>query len=453
MLGAGRTIEANNISSSVIRTMIAGNERLQTSITRRAEVLDGVLRTSYGEGTVGALDRRVRTQNVLTEPDIGGLRTNVINKISSASGTLKSRYVLATQVTVTDLCRPDVEGPGAVLFFFRGVKRLLYKLGAELPVRADLVNDLETSFMVLNRLCGIPVVGNNGINHFETTLISLNIIAAAGARHYRNNCEIENLRTFIIATHKDNNMAEKMRNLDTIMKVAVESKTFPHSLLIPAGAMTESVNSTNVACVKILFNGCLELMRATTKSCSSLRFPACLFLDLDDNGKCAPVPSHAAGGSLFFVYVLFLYSTEVGYPGYEVYIAKSILDEGPMRDMMNEVFERRRINNTIASATPSSISRDPPSLFSSCGLEEACKRACADVSRSAGKEKADADLKISFLGVPELWGSTYAAFCKIGFGFGEDSLCFTTVQRGGLSLKYIEIPKVFLEFSVWRVCS
>ncbi|AAQ73717.1 ICP32 [Psittacid alphaherpesvirus 1] len=440
---SGAPTVTGNIIGAIVNRGSAGTELLRTGPA-----------TNSGGGRMAA------QQHAFGADDAAGVKAALLGSIAPTADALRAQQVLTTQVTVTDMCKPDVEGPGSLMLFFRGVRRLLIKLSAETMVRNDLINELETAFMILNRICGLPPVGTNGINNFEASLVSLNVLAAAAAPHYRNTCEVDALRTFVLAGGKDSKLNEKLTNLDLILQASVESRNFPHSILFPAGALTESVNSTNVACVKMLMNGSVELEGGLTRPCGSFRFPACLFLDLDDTRQCGVVPRGAdRADGLFYVYLLFLYSTETWHPSYEIYVAKSALGEAGLQSMLDEKFARRRVNNTVAAAPPAgnfyARGRQREDGDWRCYIEDAYRRASGNNAVNPLEQGArPTDLHISFAGVPDRNSATYAAFCQLGVSLGPwSSACrYTTVQRHGLGLKYVELPGLSLKIGTWRAC-
>lgn len=440
-----------------LTTSLAGaptvTERLRDALVGRSDDLSTLskklARTDYSTGGGGrSQSRAIDAEEALK------LRNTLFGNIGATAEALRAQQILTTQVTVTDMCRPDVEGPGSLMLFFRGIRRLLIKLSAEAPIRNDIINELETAFMVLNRVCGVPVVGTNGINNFETSLISLNVLAASGAAYYRDNCDVEGLRTFVLASCKDSRLAEKLGNLDAMLRAAVESRNFPHSILFPAGALTESISSTNVACVKMLMNGSMELESGPSKPCASFRFPACLYLDLDDTRQYGAVPVGAQPG-IFYVYLLFLYTTEPGHPGYEVYVAKSVLGESALSYLLDETFARRRVNNTVAAAAlvRQALPQIRVPTDGAHRFESAYARACGNNAVNPLEQGArPTDLVLSFAGVPDRESATYAAFCQLGFSLGPSTPCYNTIHRHGIGLKYVEMPGLTIKLGTWRVC-
>ncbi|AEB97330.1 capsid triplex subunit 1 [Gallid alphaherpesvirus 1] len=418
------------------------------------------LGTRPGKFFIGSGPRNPEETNnaTLGKEDTRAIASKILLDVES---TRTNDVISLTQITVIDLCQPGVEESGSLMLFLKGVKDLLKILGSR-PAREQIVRDLETAFINLNRACGLSVTGESAVKSFELSAVSLSFVAAAGAAHYRNNCGVEALRAFVIANYKDSAITEKLANFDALLLATIEARAYPHFLLSLGGGLIKATESETVTCMRLLVRGTHEAAAAgdlSEKKCAVLHFPACLLLDLDE-GFCPPRTKINAEGGVYFLHLLFLYSTDMGHPSYELYVAKTSLPESCMRDILNERFTRRRINNTIASLTH--MQAQERQAFPPFNIAEAAVAARMDLGRERSRHPLDPvqgrdqrlrDMQITSTGIPDHSALVFAAYCMLGTAGsigGEPS--FSTIQKNGTSLKYVHIRDFNFRGGPWNVC-
>ncbi|ADO13789.1 capsid triplex subunit 1 [Saimiriine alphaherpesvirus 1] len=354
-----------------------------------------------------------------------------------------SRHHLTRQVTLTDLLRPGADRAGSLALCLRHPADSAHIATTDAPpgrVPTDL-SEAWTRFFEASA-CGS---GRAETGSLRSSLVSFNFLVAACSDAYDARDAAEALRTHVTTNYGGRRVGVRLERFADCLRAMVRCHVFPHQLLRFFGGLVSWVTQDELASVTAVCSGAQEAAETgdMTSPRSTVAVPACAFIDLD--AECG-----LAGAGAAFVYLVFAYRQRLGQEQCRAYVVKSKLPARSLEPVLERLFGRLRITNTIhGTEGADGPHRRQPQADLPLGdliadpLQPRCSAGQVNHARyNQHLYQWHPDLR----GRPTARTCLYAAFSEIGFLPADNPRCTRRSERFGS----VDVPMVFLEGVVWR---
>ncbi|AAG27193.1 capsid protein [Cercopithecine alphaherpesvirus 9] len=247
---------------------------------------------------------------------------------------------LIKQVSLTDLCRPDVDFLGSPVFLIRHCLDIVEDASVCTPAGRRPENVVE-ALRALSGVCTAPwTVGEGG--GLRACLISINFLTACRADEYADKQSAEAIRAAVISAYSDRRMEARLTKFSEYLQTMVQCHLFPHRYISFFGSLANYTIQDDLCNVTCIARGFQESMR--TQYASNRRItanvPACVFWDVDRD-------LHLSSEGFKNLYLLFVYTQRYNREGVRMHIALSQLNETSFGNATGFLLGRIRAENVM----------------------------------------------------------------------------------------------------------